>query len=969
MKVFIAPQFNQADRGEGGIRRVVEAQIKYLPEFGIEVVDSLTHADLTVGHGILAPRRKDIPFVNINHGMHWRDYQWGLWAHEVNGMVRDAMLQADAITVPSQWVKRALSRGVLRDMTVVYHGVDPDEWKHRKTNHGYVLWNKGRADQVSNPHDMNKVAELLTDVQFRSTFGLDTDNVTIFGHQNIAKMKPIIQRAGVYLATARETFGVGTLEALASGVPVAGWDYGGQHEIIIDGETGYLAPYGNYSRLAECIRLCLQHRDRLSQNAVEDVRSRWQWRDKIKQYADIFQGVYDHWRDDRPAVSVIVTAYNLGRYLPDALSSLLEQSLESWECIIVDDQSTDNTAEIAKEFCNRDQRFKYHKTPSNLKLCGALNFGFERSTGKYVVNLDADNMLPANALELQVNALENDPTIHIVCGDIDLINEDGSKRSERAWHNKSDYDWRAQLAHINQIHSGAMMRREVREQTGGYRERYWRAEDAHFWTLATSLGFRAKIVTDESTLIYRFRNDSKSAYEYSTFPDKDGDWCIDFPYRLSSTASEGARVLRETTGVPNAHAVPFAAQGRPTINNGFCWNVFHNENPLVSVIIPVGKEHKRYALDALDSLMAQDFVDWEAVVINDTSDEWDTIQGAPFARVVRNNGDHNPARARNVGVHHARGKLLYFLDADDQLTPGATLRRMIKEYIDSKLSYIYTDYIHHKPENHIGTLHQFAEYNQGEWKAQHAVNILIARDDFIKAGGFDESIEGWEEWDLFLRLAINGYCGKRLPIAGFIYRFRTGSQREKSFDNAKGLLAKFKARYSKYYDGVNEMGKCCGGNGDAVLEAKAALERAGQLNASGVFKMESQTKFEQRSGLGTRPVRMEFIGERTGAVTYFGNEGRQYRGGNNPMDKYANVHPADVQKMEMTSVWRVVKVEPPPPEIPVAEPVMELPIQEIAMSEAEPATMFDEMPTDVAIAVLERSKKRTTRTKKAKRNE
>src|SRR3990167_8238975 len=288
MKVFIAPQFNQADRGEGGIRRVVEAQIKYLPEFGIEVVDSIAHADLTVGHGILAPRRKDIPFVNVNHGMHWRDYQWGMWAHEVNGMVRDAMLQAYAITVPSQWVKRALSRG--------------------------VLGNKGGADQVSNPHDMNNVAELPTDIQFRSTFGLDTENVTIVGHQNIVKMKPMIQRAGVYLATARETLGVGTLESLASGVPVAGWDYGGQHEIIVEGETGYLAPYGNYFRLAECIRLCLEHRDRLSQNAVEDVRSRWQWRDKIEQYAKIFERVALQVRDtNRPAVSVIVTAYNLGR--------------------------------------------------------------------------------------------------------------------------------------------------------------------------------------------------------------------------------------------------------------------------------------------------------------------------------------------------------------------------------------------------------------------------------------------------------------------------------------------------------------------------------------------------------------------------------------------------------------------------------------------------------------------------------
>ena len=164
------------------------------------------------------------------------------------------------------------------------------------------------------------------------------------------------------------------------------------------------------------------------------------------------------------------------------------------------------------------------------------------------------------------------------------------------------------------------------------------------------------------------------------------------------------------------------------------------------------------------------------------------------------------------------------------------------------------------------------------------------------------------------------------------------------------------------------MGSCCPGDGDAIMEAKAALDRANQLNAGGVFRMESQAKFEQRSGLGNKPIRMEFIGERTGAVTYFGHEGRQYRGGNNPMDKYQNVHPADVAKMEMTSVWRVVKVEPQPVEIPVAEPVTELPIQEIAVSETEPATMFGAMPDDIAIAVIPKTKKRSRKVVR-KRNE
>lgn len=954
IKVFIAPQFNSVDRGEGGIRRVVEAQIKHLPALGIEVSNDLADCDLTIGHGNAKSRRHGMPFINVNHGMMWADYPWGIWAHDVNGQVRDVMLEADAVTVPSQWVRDAITRGVLRRPTVIHHGIDARDWKHSRRNQGYVLWNKARRDWVSNPSDMHDVALHLPGVRFRSTFGLDTENVEIIGALPADKMKPIIQRASVYLATARETFGIGTLEALASGVPVAGWDYGGQHEIIQHGVTGYLAPYGDYALLADCIRLCLRDRDRLSANAISDAESRWAWPDKIALYAEVIRDVYAWHTSSRPKVSVLVTCHNLGRFLPDALESVLSQSLRNWECLIVDDQSEDNTSEIAQGYAKRDKRFRYHKTPSNLKLCGALNFGFDKSRGDYVVNLDADNLLPPRALEIQAEALDNDPTIHIVCGDLDLVNDDGSKRSEKQWHNKAGYDWRAQLAHINQIHSSSMMRRSVRIETGGYRERYWRAEDGHFWTLATSFGFRARIVTDQPTLIYRIRSDSKSMIESRENPDRDGDWLADFPFRLAGNAQDGVRMLRETNGYPNGHTVPFSAQGTPTIHSGLCWNVYHHQTPLVSVIIPVGEKHRRLVLDALDSLQAQDWIDWEAVVVNDSGEPLG-IPGAPYARVIDTAGKQGPSVARNLGIKQARGHLIYFLDADDMLTPGATLRKMVEAYILGSRSYIYSDYIQLRPDKAKGgTLHQLREYNQQEWKAQHGVNILIAKADLLAVGGFDEAINGWEEWDLFIKLAVAGLCGKHLDVAGFVYRFNEGSQREKSFDKRDELLRTLKSRYAQYYDGVKDMTSCCPGNGDAIMEAKAAIADAYALmkDTSGMFRVEKQETFAQTSGIQDKPVRMEFIGERRGGVTYFGHEGRQYTGGNNPNEKYINAHPADVAKLEATMVWKAIKTYPQVVPESITEPIKELAEAHIEISDTKQGVgdMFPE-PEHVAIAV------------------
>jgi hypothetical protein len=90
-----------------------------------------------------------------------------------------------------------------------------------------------------------------------------------------------------------------------------------------------------------------------------------------------------------------------------------------------------------------------------------------------------------------------------------------------------------------------MMRREVLERSGGYRTRDWRAEDASLWTRLTSFGFRAAKVTEESTLIYRFRQDSKSADEARAHQDRDGDWTAWYPWRTAGDPYDGLRAIQE----------------------------------------------------------------------------------------------------------------------------------------------------------------------------------------------------------------------------------------------------------------------------------------------------------------------------------------------------------------------------------------------------------------------------------------
>lgn len=918
LRVFIDPPCPDVpDRAEGGIRRVVEAQCKFLPEFGVRVVDDKRVADVTAGHGVMSPVIPDKPFVSHCHGLHWTDYHWADWAYDVNLRVTEAMVQAQVVTAPSKWVAAAVTRGMFVDPIVIYHGVDSDDWVPDEPG-GYVFWDKARKDAISDPAPLNKLAELLPDVQFVSTLGKPTANVSLIGVMPIEQLKPVKQRASVYLATTRETMGIGTLEALAAGIPVAGWRYGGTAEIIVDGETGYLADWGDYAGLAACVRKCYAERARLGPNARADARTRWGWRDKIERYARVYQAAHSLATRPRPRVSVIVSCYNLGRYLPACLDSVLRQPFQDWECLIIDDWSTDDTPDVARRYSERDGRISVHRPPEHSGLVGVLNYGARASHGRYLVNLDADNLLPEDAFSACAQALDTNPDLHIAYGTLDLVDDTGSNRRRNNWPDGA-FDWRGQCAHINQLHSSSMMRREVRERVGGYRERMWRAEDAEFWLRATSFGFRAQRVTDTPTLIYRMRGDSKSKSEPG-----DGPWNAWFPWAMAGDWQSGARMVEKGDQVTAPQLVPFGAQGA-RVGKPF-WDVHHHQTPLVSVIIPVGPRHARYVIDALDSCVAQDFPYWEAIVINNSGAQWSKIPGAPYARVLNPSGQvMQVGAARNLGVKESRGQLVYFLDADDWMLPTC-LNKMVRAYLKSDTGYIYTDYME-MTDSRSWKPYEVKEYDQHDWKSPHAVNILIARADFNRIGRFVDGLVGWEDWEFYARCAVNGVCGRRLAEPLFAYRKFTGTRRDESLKLEDDLLGLFKTTWGPYYDGEKAMTSCCGGDAGALIAAKQTIEMLDRASTDGGYSMPlPKTTHTQRSGITPTRQRMEYVGDNFGSIPFFGVDGntRIYHGGQDPMFKYTDVDPRDVAKLESTGRWRTIEM---PVEASPVEPEPERPVE------------------------------------------
>ena len=106
-------------------------------------------------------------------------------------------------------------------------------------------------------------------------------------------------------------------------------------------------------------------------------------------------------------VSVIVTCYNQEAFLNDCLASVAKQTYPDWECIIVDDGSTDTSAQIAKSWQEKDARFRYFYQ-ENKKVSGARNAGLSKVEGDLIQFLDGDDILLPTKLEESVKAFSRE---------------------------------------------------------------------------------------------------------------------------------------------------------------------------------------------------------------------------------------------------------------------------------------------------------------------------------------------------------------------------------------------------------------------------------------------------------------------------------------------------------------------------------------------------------------------------------
>jgi glycosyltransferase involved in cell wall biosynthesis len=203
-----------------------------------------------------------------------------------------------------------------------------------------------------------------------------------------------------------------------------------------------------------------------------------------------------------PEISVIIPAYNQGHYLSEALESVLAQDYPNFEVIVVDDGSSDHTAQVVQRFSDRRIHYIFQE---NRGLPAARNTGIRAAQGKYLSFLDSDDRFLPKKLSLLKAEFASQPEIGLAAGQAKLIDQDGNLLGS------SFQSQQVNEAHClllgNPFHVGSvLLRRSWQEKVGFFDENLRSYEDWDFWLRLGLSGCTFQVI-DQPVSLYRFHTD------------------------------------------------------------------------------------------------------------------------------------------------------------------------------------------------------------------------------------------------------------------------------------------------------------------------------------------------------------------------------------------------------------------------------------------------------------------------------
>jgi glycosyltransferase involved in cell wall biosynthesis len=231
-----------------------------------------------------------------------------------------------------------------------------------------------------------------------------------------------------------------------------------------------------------------------------------------------------------PRVSVIAPVYNGEAYFDAAVPSILSQTYDDFEFIVVDDGSEDRTLSMLRDLAAADPRLRV-LSPGRMGFAAACNYGITHARGEIIARQDFDDLSYPDRLRLQVERLDAEPALGVVGGYYVLTDHDRNERYVRMPPSEHTEIVRAMARYIPIAHTVATFRRKAWEQAGGYPDAK-NLVDLRFWLRIAKLGWRFANVTE---IIGEHHVHAKSFFSQS----------MGYAYRQRDLARVQAEIIEE----------------------------------------------------------------------------------------------------------------------------------------------------------------------------------------------------------------------------------------------------------------------------------------------------------------------------------------------------------------------------------------------------------------------------------------
>jgi GT2 family glycosyltransferase/predicted HAD superfamily hydrolase len=513
----------------------------------------------------------------------------------------------------------------------------------------------------------------------------------------------------------------------------------------------------------------------------------------------------------KPKFSFVIPVYNtIDEQLKECIESVLSQSYDNFELILVDDHSSwENVVPMLRKY-ESDSRVKVIYRETNGHISVATNNGIEVSDGDYIVFMDCDDIVDKDALYELAKKLNEDPKLDFIYTDEDKITEDGKLRHMPFFKPDWSPDLFMCVMYTNHL---ATYRASIAKEIGGLRTAYNGSQDYDF-TLRFMEKSDNKRVGHIPKILYHWRERKES---------------VAYAMDSKNYASEATRYTKEEyirrNGI-HAHMEYISGISQ--------YRVIYDavNNPLVSIIIP-SKDHFDILKQCINSIKQfTRYTNYEIVVVDNGSKLDNKINIEEYlkeqkVRYIYEKQDFNFSRMCNIGAEAANGEFLLFLNDDIEIFQPDWLERMLGHAqqshvgaVGAKLFYPDTTIIQHAGVSNIaeGPSHNFMMCNDEiayyfSWNrydynciAVTGACLLVSVNKFNEVGGFDEHFPiAYNDVKLCFSLHERGYYNViRNDVAA--YHHESLSRGEDQSDDNK-LIRLQKERLDLYVDFPDLKGK------------------------------------------------------------------------------------------------------------------------------------------------------------------